>query len=368
MERNIIIFIIASLFSGCTHREEPVLLSDPGLKIPFSPEQYLCIKTTGPVIIDGDLGDDAWQKAPWSSPFVDIEGELQPLPEYDTRVKMAWDNNYLYIAAELTGPHIWARLTMHDTVIYHDDDFEVFIDPDGDTHNYYEFEINALNTGWDLLLTKPYRDGGQAIDSWEIPGLLKAVKIYGTLNDPADHDDKWCVELALPWEVLREYNTSQKIPERGDQWRINFSRVHWPVAVEGNRYIKMKDSTGNRLPANNRVWSPQGVIAMHQPETWGYVQFAENQNDTFSEHPDEKVKWALRQLYYRQRAYFNENKTFTANPASLRLHEVTITASSFEPEIILIPTGFIASHPSLEADGVWYITTDGLIRFARRAR
>ena len=50
-------------------------------------------------------------------------------------------------------------LTEHDSVIFQDNDFEVFIDPDGDNHNYYEIEINALNTEWDLRLPKPYRDG-----------------------------------------------------------------------------------------------------------------------------------------------------------------------------------------------------------------
>ena len=31
-------------------------------------------------------------------------------------------------------------------MIFNDNDFEVFINPDGDNHEYYEFEINALNT------------------------------------------------------------------------------------------------------------------------------------------------------------------------------------------------------------------------------
>ena len=28
-----------------------------------------------------------------------------------------------------------------------------------------------LNTTWDLLLTKPYKDGGHAVNAWEITGL-----------------------------------------------------------------------------------------------------------------------------------------------------------------------------------------------------
>ena len=56
------------------------------------------------------------------------------------------------------------------------------------THNYYELEINALNTVWDLLLSKPYRDGGKAVTSWNIDGLETTVHLYGTLNDPTDVD------------------------------------------------------------------------------------------------------------------------------------------------------------------------------------
>ena len=75
------------------------------------------------------------------------------------------------VGAELEEPHVWGTLRRHDSVIFHDNDFEVFLDPDGDNHVYGELELNALNTTWDLLLTKPYKDGGRAIDDWEISGL-----------------------------------------------------------------------------------------------------------------------------------------------------------------------------------------------------
>jgi len=365
MYRSIIFFIIAGFLLSCTSKQEPILKSNPGLKIPFNPKKYLCVKSPEPILVDGNLNDAAWGNAPWSNSFVDIEGELKPLPTWDTRVKMLWDENYLYIAAEIIEPHIWANLTEHDAVIYYDDDFEVFIDPDGDTHNYYEYEINALGTDWDLILTKPYRDGGLAVDSWEIPGLLKGVKIYGTLNNPNDEDEKWTVELAFPWDVLREYNAGQKVPESGDQWRMGFSRVDWHMLVEDGKYIKKKDEKGNRLPENNWVWSPQGAIAMHQPETWGYVQFVDNNTDAFIENADEQVKWALRQVYFREHAYFAENKTYTSSAPSLRLQEVQLDNKAFEPEIVLIPSGFIASYPSTDKDGVWVIQADGLIQFIK---
>ena len=135
---------------------------------------------------------------------MDIEGDAKPKPRCATRMKMLWDDQYLYIAAELEEPHLWATLTEHDSVIFQDNDFEVFLDPDGDNQNYCELELNALNTTWDLLLTKPYRDGGRAINAWEILGLKTAVHLDGTLNDPRDKDRGWTVEIAWPWKGLKE--------------------------------------------------------------------------------------------------------------------------------------------------------------------
>src|SRR4051794_35906835 len=103
---------------------------------------------------------------------------------------MAWDDDSFYVAV-MEEPHVWATLTKHGAAIFHDNEFEVFLDPDGDNHEYDEFEINALGTGWDLFLARPYRDGGLAGDEWKIPGLRTAVVIEGTMNAPRDRGRGW---------------------------------------------------------------------------------------------------------------------------------------------------------------------------------
>ena len=131
------------------------------------PKGYICLFSDSPIAVDGKLDDAAWQSASWTDEFVDIEGDAKPKPRQRTRAKMLWDSKNLYIAAELMENHLQGKLTEHDSVIFQDNDFEVFIDPDGDNHNYVEFEMNALNTTWDLLLNRPYKDGGKADNGWE---------------------------------------------------------------------------------------------------------------------------------------------------------------------------------------------------------
>ena len=225
---------------------------------PAAPLAYTCHRTTKPIQIDGRLDDPAWQQAPWTTDFVDIEGYSKPRPRFRTRVKMLWDEHYLYIAAELEEPNVLATLRQHDSVIFHDNDFEVFIKPLPETPSYYEFEMNAFNTGWDLFLPKPYNVGGKPDNSWNIEGLKTAVAVEGTLNYPGDTDHGWTVEMAYP---LSAFDSRQQVPlpRTGTEWRINFSRVEW--------------SPGNPKE-DNWVWSPQGVINMHVPERWGYLKFA----------------------------------------------------------------------------------------------
>lgn len=235
-----------------------------------APKSYECVRASRAIEIDGRLDDADWKAAPWTDYFVDIEGDAKPAPRFRTRVKMLWDDEYFYIAAEMEEPHVWATLTKHDSVIFHDNDFEVFIDPNGDTLEYYEFEINALNTGWDLFLDKPYRHGGKADNSWEIPGLRTAVHIDGTLNDPSDRDRGWSVEIAIPWKALAQYAHMSIPPRSGDEWRVNFSRVEWKHEVVNGKYQKLPNTK-----EDNWVWSPQGVINMHVPEHWGRVRFVQ---------------------------------------------------------------------------------------------
>jgi len=268
--------------------------------------EYLCFTAEQELKIDGLLDEKDWKAAKWSDEFVDIEGLHMPVPTYNTRVKMLWDSEYIYIGAELEEPHLWGTLKQRDTIIFHDNDFEVFIDPDGDTHQYYEIEVNVLGTIWDLMLIKPYRDKGPAMSAWDIQGMQLGIQLDGTLNDPSDTDKKWTIEMALPWSILKQNAPGKKRPSSGDQWRINFSRVQWDLLINDSGYRKKRDPvSGKPLPEHNWVWSPQGAINMHMPEMWGFVQFSDqnpsNGTQEFIKNPDEEIKWALRLLYYQLR-------------------------------------------------------------------
>jgi len=340
--------------------------------LPFAPRSYVCHRAPSPLAIDGKLDEPAWTSASWSDPFVDIEGDRRPRPRFRTRMKMAWDDEYLYVAAELEEPDIWATLTERDSVIFHDNDFEVFIDPDGDTHGYYELEVNARATAWDLMLMKPYRDGGPAINGWDIAGLKVGVDIRGTINQPGDRDQGWTVELAMPWKILREAAPDHRAPKGGDRWRVNFSRVQWQTDVVDGRYVKRtKPGSTDPLPEDNWVWSPQGAVNMHMPERWGYVQFsnapASSSADTFVGDRNETLKWALRRLYYRQRTFRDANGRYATTLEALHASDIHVDGLDFRPVLQVTPTMYEITAQGFDG-AIAHIAHDGRVWLTRQQR
>lgn len=83
--------------------------------------------------LDGRLDNEFWADIPFTDLFVDIEGSSRPTPRFATRAKIAWDHENLYFGAILEGNEIWGNITERDAVIFYDNDFEIFIDPDSDT-------------------------------------------------------------------------------------------------------------------------------------------------------------------------------------------------------------------------------------------
>ncbi len=253
--------------------------------------QYTCYRATGEIQLDGKLDESAWQEAPRSQPFVDIvTGEAG---WYETRAALLWDDRYLYLGFTIPETNVVATLTERDSKIYRDNDVEVFI---AGKDAYYEFEINALNTIYEVFWIwpdalkpeGPYKPADWDVSGpnvaklagvgghkhprgtrwgfldWDFPGLRHAVHVEGTLNDSSDTDRGWSVELALPWEGLRLLADGRALPpNEGDVWRIDCSRFqHFTKHGE-----KLERAAG-------WTWNKHGHYDSHIPETFTYVHFS----------------------------------------------------------------------------------------------
>src|SRR5437667_9714102 len=128
--------------------------------IPADPVgRYVCYRAGSAIDIDGRLDEPCWRHAPTSPPFVDI---VTGAPAwFDTRVRLLWDDQNLYFGFTAEETDVWGTLTERDSKIYEENDLEVFI---AGRDAYYEFEINALNTIYEVF--------------WIWKDILKAGSIY----------------------------------------------------------------------------------------------------------------------------------------------------------------------------------------------
>jgi hypothetical protein len=323
-KRNISLIISLTLLCSFSNNKAQEVFD--GYQHLFKPvRNYIVYQSLSEIEIDGKMNEESWYKAAWTEYFSDIEGDKMPEPLYHTRVKMLWDKQFLYIFAELEEPHVWGYFENRDMIVYNENDFEIFIDPNGDSQNYFEIEVNARNIIFDLFMPQPYRDGGAPLFAWNAPGIKSAVHVDGTLNNPYDEDKCWTVEMAVPFGAL-QIGTGSQTPADKRIWRINFSRVQWQTEIKEGIYHRKSDpSTGRILPEFNWVWSPQGIINMHYPERWGMIQFSKNRvgekevkfnNTTLYEQ--KKLLWLV---YYKQKKHQSEHGRYAASLSEILLPE-----------------------------------------------
>ena len=180
---------------------------------------YLAKKIGHDFLVDGSVTKVIWAQANWSRPFVDMAtGEKA---EFSTQSAIVWSDSHLYIAFKAEEPDLQADLTVRDSLIFLENDLELFIDG---RDAYYELKVNARNTIYEVFfiwrdaftkggrfpsdifdISHPdvYTFGGDydrtgasfwvgthprgtrwAFKNYDLPGLKTAVSLQGTLNDP----------------------------------------------------------------------------------------------------------------------------------------------------------------------------------------
>lgn len=262
-------------------------------------KDYTCYRLQHPFILDGHLIEPAWQRAPKSPRFVDMVTGAPA--HFDTRAAALWDDENLYIGFWVEEPFVEAHLTERDSLIFMENDVEVFIDG-GDC--YYEFEINARNTVYevffiwqdaykrggrfdvpefDLIDRRAYSFGGNydrsgwhfwkgthprgarwAFTDWDFPGLRSAVQVDGKLNDRSFVSKGWSVELAFPWAGMTWLANGRSLPPKeGDVWNIFFGR-----------FEKFEVAGARPEPQPAWCWTPHGTLDTHMPEKFTRVQFS----------------------------------------------------------------------------------------------
>ena len=149
--------------------------------------------------LDGRADEKSWGLAPPIELTDRAYPSLKPISSASTRVRALWNEQGLLVLYQCQDQNILATITKRDSSVYKDDDVELFLDPDMDGTHYVQLAINALNTQMDVLQTET--DGKPSFPNWN-SGAESAVVVAGSLEDRADQDESWTVELFFPWSGM----------------------------------------------------------------------------------------------------------------------------------------------------------------------
>lgn len=144
--------------------------------------------------IDGVLDDEAWENIPPITQFTQVWPVDGASPTEDTEVRIAYDRDNLYFAFRFYDKNpelIRAKNLERGGRNNRDDHAYIGIDTYRDGRNAYLFEMNALGTQDDALITDEQLNYDSF--SWD------AVFLSETVID----EEGWTMEVAIPFRQLR---------------------------------------------------------------------------------------------------------------------------------------------------------------------
>jgi len=222
-----------------------------------SPDKEIHINalyTSRSLMIDGVLREPPWELA---TPIVLKEnrsGNDVSDARLQTTVKTCYDDSTLYFAFVCNDPDIWTSFTQRDEHLWEEEAVEIFIDVDNEIESYVEIEVSPANVLFDSYIVDPENIDVPQTALFNLPGIKTAVNVSGTLNKRDDTDDKWTVEIAIPFADLTNKNISRVNKET--DIKINFYRLDQNRDMQRMSY----------------AWSPTGG-RFHKPEVFGALIF-----------------------------------------------------------------------------------------------
>ncbi len=246
----------------------------------YKPPLYRAARAQDEIHVDGKLDEFTWAALPRVGRFIDIRDHNNP-DALDTQATLAWDNTNLYIAFACVDPEPWGTMMQRDQHLWNEEVVEVFLDPDGDGHDYPELEVSPHNIVVDLLI--PHRPDSKTDPSvaahWDIAGLKTAVGKYSA---------GWTVEISIPWASLAGSGI-KTAPKEGDRWRVGLYRIERPggpsqaahleelrkkvvAAPAGEKATLSKELETLENKNQDLAWSPTRHT-FHDPERFGIVEF-----------------------------------------------------------------------------------------------
>jgi hypothetical protein len=223
---------------------------------------YKVAKVKGPITVDGKMDESGWQNAE-VQPFNYFYRGDRPPEKQNTKFRMLWDDENLYLFYDMEDTSLTAREKIMDERPYLDDCIEFFCMPVPDSINmHFAFELNIWKVPYDFVILWKFNQGRHVYIKSYNPVYKVEVTYEGTINDDTDRDKGWKMELAIPFTAFSDFYSSYPA-KPGTKWAFQSVRQDRNLVTD-----KMR-STSTLFP----IYDIRKDV--HQPSRFGLLEFTE---------------------------------------------------------------------------------------------
>jgi len=176
-------------------------------EVSFTKKSVKATRVNHQIKLDGYLNEDVWKNAQVADHFCTYSPTIGETPLQDTKVKILYDDDALYIGALLydKSPELILReLSKRDAGGANADFFWITLNPFNDGQNIFRFEVSAANVQSDIKISPSKWDRNwNAV--WD--------------SEVAITDEGWAIEIKIPYAAIRF--TKDDI----QNWSVNFWRM-----------------------------------------------------------------------------------------------------------------------------------------------
>ena len=167
-----------------------------------------------------------------------------------------WDDYYFYAAFRVRDTNVEGKNATTTSQPQEDDDVEVFFDTGDDrakvrTPQTYQMAVSAAQGAYFSVGDGTKIPKGKAVYSYKY-----AATVNGTLNNPADTDTGYDVELAIPWSELGQTGP----PKPGATWGFNVLSRDRDDATPADKFYSLSRNVRGKGDVQN-------------PSKWAQITF-----------------------------------------------------------------------------------------------
>ena len=167
-----------------------------------------------------------------------------------TRVKMLWDDSFIYLTAELDSTDIFVQ---PDAPTWESDVLELFLQPSADSSVYYEFHATCDGRTWSARFAGT---GGQGREVFESGLQCKAEAALSGC---------WRVNMRLPLKAM-----NVQTPQSGE-WQFNLARQNYGTSFKYDACLR-EDAVRGRELSSSAAWVA-GEMAFHDCTHFDILKF-----------------------------------------------------------------------------------------------